>query len=271
MFKQLFTLFALFGSHFLVSGADTEIDWAIPTDGSSAYDPIEVSVGDTIVFNWVGTHSVFIYPSMSCDDSTDAVEIGSTTGASYTFQESDGSPEGTTHFFVCGVGQGAHCNAGQQIMVTVFSDDTVPESVGTVEIDWGIPADGSPYETMDVLVGDTLIFNWAGTHNVKFFPSMSCDDSTGAIDIGSTTGTSYTFQEGDGSVDGTAHFIVCGVGSGAHCNAGQNMIVNVYSSGDTASTDAPTTAPTEGEGPSDGGAVAGGLLGLLFSALMMVL
>jgi plastocyanin len=104
----------------MIEGGDIVIDsWSIPADGMP-YEPKSVFVGDTITFRWTGAHTVHIYPSMDCDDSTDFIEIGSTTGASYTFQESDAAPEGKTHMFACSVGSGSHCNLGQQIKITVF-------------------------------------------------------------------------------------------------------------------------------------------------------
>jgi plastocyanin len=91
-------------------GAEFTIDeWIIPSDGGP-YPPIEVNVGDTITFAWTGFHTVQINPSMSCD-ATDTVVLGDTSPTTYTFLDADGSPDGTTHLFVCGVG--GHCEAGK--------------------------------------------------------------------------------------------------------------------------------------------------------------
>jgi hypothetical protein len=93
-------------------GEDLTIgDWTIPSNGSP-YPPVEINVGDTITFSWTGTHNVQINPSMSCD-MTDTVVVGDTSPTSYTFVDADGSSDGTTHLFVCGIGNGAHCEAGK--------------------------------------------------------------------------------------------------------------------------------------------------------------
>ena len=92
----------------------------------------------------------------------------------------------------------------------------------TLTVDnWIIPSDGGPYPPMDANVGDTIEFTWTGTHNVQINPSMSCDFE-GTVLLGSDSGTSYTFVEADGSAEGTEHLFVCGVGAGAHCNAGKD-------------------------------------------------
>jgi plastocyanin len=116
------SLFALFACAMMTSsslGADVSIDeWIIPSDGGP-YPPIDVNVGDTITFLWPGTHTVQINPSMSCD-LTDTAVIGDTSPTSYTFVDGDGSPDGTTHLFVCGIGDGAHCEAGKMNGVSCF-------------------------------------------------------------------------------------------------------------------------------------------------------
>jgi plastocyanin len=86
--------------------------------------------------------------------------------------------------------------------------------------EWIIPADGGPYPSMEANVGDTITFVWPATHSVQINPSGSCDFE-GTVMIGDTSPTAYTFVEADGSPEGTPHLFVCGVGAGAHCEAGK--------------------------------------------------
>jgi len=93
--------------------------WVVPYSGPTEF---EARVGDTMVFRWAqGMHNVYIHPSMSCDFEG-AILVGSNPGTPYTFVEADGSPEGNDMFFACNIGNGAHCLAGQAIVVKVFSD-----------------------------------------------------------------------------------------------------------------------------------------------------
>jgi plastocyanin len=88
-----------------------------------------------------------------------------------------------------------------------------------VEVDWVIPQDGA-LPNMNAKVGDTAIFNWSGFHNVLIHPSGNCDEE-GAIDVGATSGASYTFEEKDvGEV-----VFACDVGS--HCEFGQIVTFEV--------------------------------------------
>jgi plastocyanin len=81
---------------------------------------------------------------------------------------------------------------------------------------WIIPYSGQ--KEFVASVGDTMIFRWAqGTHNVYLHPTGSCDTS-GAVLVGTTPATSYTFTEADG---GTTMFFACDIGDGSHCRAGE--------------------------------------------------
>jgi len=94
----------------------------------------------------------------------------------------------------------------------------------TIEIDsWVV---GPTYEEQHVNVGDTLIFSWAGFHNVYIHPTDTCN-TTGAVLVGKTSGTSYTFTESD---DGETITFSCDVG--LHCDSGQIVKYYVSSNGD---------------------------------------
>jgi plastocyanin len=97
--------------------------------------------------------------------------------------------------------------------------------VNGIEFDspnWIIPTNFQPYPTMVVNVDDTLTFNWnSGTHDVWIHPTGTCNNA-GAVNIGSSSGTTYTFTENDA---GETLTFVCDIGS--HCEAGMLMDVIV--------------------------------------------
>lgn len=92
--------------------------WNIPED-EKPYPARSAVVGDTITFTWTGNfHNVFLHSSLNCNEHW-RIEVGTSSPASYTFQEEDGSPEGNVLFFSCDVGN--HCERGMQLSVTVYS------------------------------------------------------------------------------------------------------------------------------------------------------
>merc|ERR1712157_192352 len=88
-------------------GENIIIDWRI-----QGYDDMEATVGDKVTFNWNFVHDVYIHPSGTCDNA-EAIEVGTASGASYTFTEDDVG-EIT---FVCNIP--GHCFAGQILKVIV--------------------------------------------------------------------------------------------------------------------------------------------------------
>ena len=81
-------------------------EWVLPYEGAKE---LEATVGDVITFDWTGGHNVYIHPTGDC--SLDgAILVGSKTGASYTFVDADA---GTSMFFSCDIGNGAHCRVGE--------------------------------------------------------------------------------------------------------------------------------------------------------------
>ena len=88
------------------------------------------------------------------------------------------------------------------------------------------------YDTVNVLVGDTIEFSWTGYHDIWIHPSLNCDDTTGSINVATAVygGTAqYTFQSSDGAASGKEMFFACHVGDGIHCNYGVNQRVMVFS------------------------------------------
>jgi len=100
-------------------------------------------------------------------------------------------------------------------------------NAATVEVpDWVVPYNGA--QEWQASVGDTMVFEWTGGHNVFIHPTLDCN-LDGRTFIGSETGTSYTFAEEDGSPEGTLMFFACDIGQGSHCRFGQSLTVMVYS------------------------------------------
>ena len=219
-------------------------NWVIPAD-QQPFVPIEANVGDKITFLVNPGHDVFLHPSRTCDE-TGAVFIGdSSIEASYTFTETDGSPEGTDHMFVCGVGN--HCDLGMQLLVTVFSN-TAPQpeveastQTNEFDIDWFIPAADEPYAPINANVGDKINFNMGPGHNVAIHSSGNCDKSGSQI-LGDDATTSYTILPSDA---GKSIFFACDVGS--HCDLGMQIVVNVSSNTEISSSSA-NNGSTAGSG-----------------------
>jgi len=113
--KSLLSLLAVTSS--FAAAEDKIINWRI-----QKYDDIEATVGDKITFNWNFFHDVSIHPSGTCDK-TEAIEVGTSSGASYTFTEND-IGEVT---FVCN--KPGHCFAGQILKVIVSKSDESQEPV----------------------------------------------------------------------------------------------------------------------------------------------
>lgn len=105
---------------------------------------------------------------------------------------------------------------------------TLTEAQETIDVfRWVVPYEGPQEFTANV--GDTMIFRWAqGVHNVYIHPTMDCT-LDGAIAVGTTPGTAYTFVEADGSPEGKDMFFSCDIGQGGHCRAGQWLIAKVFS------------------------------------------
>ena len=75
-----------------------------------------------------------------------------------------------------------------------------------------------------VSVGDNVVFNWGGVHNVYEMPSETafdaCDFSQ-AVELASTTQRSYTYKA---TASGTFYF-ACQISG--HCNLGQKLSLTV--------------------------------------------
>merc|ERR1712194_301460 len=90
-----------------VSPAEIPIVWAV-----RSYEDMTAVVGDTVTFDWTGTHNVHTHPTGTCD-TAGAVLVSDASPASYTFTEAG------TITFSCDVSNGAHCDAGQIVTFEV--------------------------------------------------------------------------------------------------------------------------------------------------------
>merc|ERR1711892_1576197 len=165
----------------MVKGEKMQVNWIVPDNDDPVVFPDEFKVGDTIVFDWAGFHNVAIHPNGGCD-MTDSDILRSTSPVSYTFTEEDVG----TKVFACDIGD--HCSRGQIIEATISSDATdAMEPVDDMkkedmvkgekmQVNWIVPDNDDPVVFPDEFkVGDTIVFDWAGPHNVAIHPNGGCD------------------------------------------------------------------------------------------------
>jgi hypothetical protein len=95
-------------------------------------------VGDTITFTWTGNfHNSYLHPSLSCSEDG-RIEVGTSSPATYTFTEADGTAEGNILLFACDAGN--HCENGMQISITVYSTREDKDAVTPAPHDSPTPA-----------------------------------------------------------------------------------------------------------------------------------
>lgn len=112
--------------------------WTIPSDGGPLPPLSQVYVGDSLVFDWTGTHNVNRQVSANCSLSTegdDVVFISDTPPATYQVENEDA---GKTIYFTCRVG--SHCESGMVMAVSVVDDygrgDYEPSSFSVLNPSW---------------------------------------------------------------------------------------------------------------------------------------
>jgi len=209
------------------------IDWRIPF--GSNFPEMNANVGDTVVFEFSSSHNVYIHPTGNCLESN-SILVKETSPATYTFTEEDAINGEIV--FACDTGP--HCEVGQILKFTFGSLSTLsmitelPTSSPSefpivsmispiITVDWNIPS-GSSLPDMDVMVGDTVGFEWSFTHNVYKHPAGDCG-LPGRLFVGNVSPATYTFTEED-ATNGEVVF-ACDVGN--HCENGQIMKFNVRS------------------------------------------
>ncbi|CBI28218.3 umecyanin [Vitis vinifera] len=106
------------------------ISWSIPTEGESAYTTWasgeDFKLGDTIVFNWTGTHTVARVSKDVYDNCTTANvldnDIQATSPVNYTLNSTE------PQYFICTIGR--HCSLGQKVTISISSATSL--TVGAV-------------------------------------------------------------------------------------------------------------------------------------------
>ena len=101
--------------------SDIKILWDFPP-GNDPLPSFTASPGDRVIFDWTGTHNLNLYEDATCVRTPGAVTLANTTENSYTFTIPADASGGTVYYFVCDVGNGAHCDAGMKFTVTVEGD-----------------------------------------------------------------------------------------------------------------------------------------------------
>lgn len=104
------------GSVWFCHASVIDINWKFPVV-SRSLPPQVANVGDTVRFSWIGTHNVYIHPTMDCR--TDGrIFVGDTSGANYTFSD------GGTVLFACDFQN--HCDRGLYMEFTVLRAGETP-------------------------------------------------------------------------------------------------------------------------------------------------
>jgi len=184
----------------------TSINWLAGFSDANAR-AMELNVGDSITFTWMGRHNVYQMPSEEAFDScdfSDAIEIGSDSGVEVTLNS-------LPSYFACEIS--GHCMAGQKLAVTEIVEST------EYAINWVAGFSDASARAMEAKVGDSLTFTWRGRHNVYQMPSYeaftTCDFSS-ATNLGSNSGVEVT-------LDSLPAYFACEVSG--HCMAGQKLAV----------------------------------------------
>ncbi|KAF8007244.1 hypothetical protein BT93_K1289 [Corymbia citriodora subsp. variegata] len=97
-----------------------KLGWTIPPAGDVAYKTWAAEksfkVGDTVVFNWTGTHNVAEVSKADFDTCTGTSPIGTIHMVSpYSVELSSDGPR----YFICTVGK--HCSFGQKVTLSIGS------------------------------------------------------------------------------------------------------------------------------------------------------
>ncbi|XAR66879.1 hypothetical protein NMG60_11013248 [Bertholletia excelsa] len=108
----------------ILAGAEAEtytvldsLGWTIPPGGQIAYrvwaDKQDFMIGDTLVFNWTGDHTVARVPQSDYDNCTANNVIGSIQKTSPTNFTIDSN----VTYFICTIEN--HCKLGQKVKISV--------------------------------------------------------------------------------------------------------------------------------------------------------
>ncbi|XP_024034144.1 stellacyanin [Citrus clementina] len=105
-----------------------EMGWTTPPSGAAAYSTWaskkKFHFGDTIVFNWTGSHSVAEVSKADydkCRTKSPDGEIHETSPANYTLNSNG------THYFICTVD--SHCDRGQKVTINIGGEHSSASSL----------------------------------------------------------------------------------------------------------------------------------------------
>ncbi|XP_058206879.1 cucumber peeling cupredoxin-like [Rhododendron vialii] len=110
-----------------------DLGWTVPPGGPIAYsvwaDKETFEVGDTLVFNWTGTHNVArVSTKAEFDNCTANNVIGTIQTASPANFTLDTN---VTHYFICTIE--SHCYLGQKVEIT-FGNSASPLAAGAFSV-----------------------------------------------------------------------------------------------------------------------------------------
>jgi Hint module len=181
-----------------VAGAEHLVDWNIPTSPATSLPPRTAFPGDTFFFQWyVVNHTVSIHPTKTCSTvGSVLVPIvylpnSAIIRAVYTFTKADMGDmvfASDARYLHAVMPSDPDCAHGLILTVTV-KDPLI--------VEWAIPVEGV-IQPRYFHVGDTITFQWSGNHNVyTHVVNKPICSKTGAILVGNTSGTKYTFKSSD--------------------------------------------------------------------------
>ncbi|KAG5559457.1 hypothetical protein RHGRI_009107 [Rhododendron griersonianum] len=109
------------------------LGWTIPPGGKIAYsvwaDKETFEVGDTLVFNWNGTHDV---ARVSTKEEFDNCTANNVTGTIQTASPANFTLDtNVTHYFICTINN--HCSLGQKVKIT-FGNSASPLAAGAFSV-----------------------------------------------------------------------------------------------------------------------------------------
>ncbi|XP_057967384.1 cucumber peeling cupredoxin-like [Malania oleifera] len=117
-----------------IAAADTHVvgdssGWTVPQEGATAYSDwaakVDFKVGDTLVFNWTGTHDVAEVSNSTayanCSKTSTINSVLSTSPVNINLTSNG------TRYFICTVGQ--HCERGQKVTVSIKSSESASSTI----------------------------------------------------------------------------------------------------------------------------------------------
>lgn len=108
---------------------------------------------------------------------------------------------------------------------SISNDSTSTAAPVTTTIDWVIPSGGLSLPAVSIAVGDSLVFNWSGLHNVNLHPTGTCDEAGATLVAPSSMTATASWTA---TAAGTFVF-ACDMGD--HCESGQVVTVTVNAAG----------------------------------------